>query len=162
MAMAGWGLLLNLLPTPSFTQYNACLLPFLVVTAVDGGRALGAMGPSRKMVIGALLVLYVGAFPLELVRYASWGRAVPGIGYQGNGATSWRIDTVKRIGTLAERYHALDEPHSLSWWPGYFLETRIRPVPAPRTTSGATSRHGSRRSNGNGSASPTTRRSPAG
>ncbi len=136
LVTGAWGIVINQLPTPAHTQYNVCLLPLMAIAAVEGLQALRSAGGRLSKIVAVGLGLYPLAFAFEVLRYTSTGWLVPGVSSHA-GAINWRITTVTQIGALAERHHgSVQERPSLSWWPGYFIETHLRPMPGTENQFG--------------------------
>jgi 4-amino-4-deoxy-L-arabinose transferase-like glycosyltransferase len=128
--------LINLAPTPTFVQYGCVAIPFLVLVAiahVDDSRQLGDLAnaagsrQASRIVLGVLLTAYAAVAPIDLYRYAVYGRDVPGIIDKAD-RVNWRIETVRRVSRELDRLNP-EKRDVVSWWPGYFLESSSRISP---------------------------------
>jgi hypothetical protein len=108
----------SLFPTPTYVQYFAVAVPFLVVGAVELAaevhrRAAGATAARAALAIG------VGAYALlglpDLLRYP---RLSP----------DERIGTVQRVGAIVDEHTRAGET-VLAPWPGYLYGTHAVPAP---------------------------------
>jgi Dolichyl-phosphate-mannose-protein mannosyltransferase len=113
----------SLLPTPSYVQYFAAVIPFLVVVGIEFVAHLGELAREARLrrMLGALLgcavVLYVGLGLADAVRYA-----------RVSGSEEARIGFIGRVAQVVD---AQTRPGDevLSTWPGYLFETHARAVP---------------------------------
>ena len=141
---AGWVwpplLVGSVLPNPFLQQYLCLLVPFLAVEAgvflallVDCGVHWKAtMGTTGKHLCDAAvavstlacLAYYLGVGWRERDRYVHTGVDVPGIWSQDR-TVRWRIETVEGA---AREIDSQNQLVAASWWPGYFVSTRTRPV----------------------------------
>jgi hypothetical protein len=108
----------NLIPTPSYQQYFATLVPFLVIPTVD---LVASWHLSSSRVAGiALVAVVVGALVPPGIVPASTSGVVPrnGLDPSDTRAISSAID-------------ARTDPDEvvLSLWPGFLFETHARPLP---------------------------------
>ena len=119
-------IVVSLLPTPTFHQYFAIALPFLIPGAAllvwDAVQTRSAIAPAL-----ALLVLYLLFLPYDLYRYTVTGKGVIGI-LSPSKAVNWRLDTVLEI---SRQLQQLSRPGELvlSFWPGYIFQTDAACVP---------------------------------
>lgn len=133
----------SLLPTPTYTQYFCIPLPFLIVNAVlfiawlrEGGSPAGGMdGREHRWLhapathaLAVVVGAYMAAAPLDVYRYAVSGMDVPGV-FSSDRAANWRIATIREIGRAIDQEIRPEHPVVISWWPGYFLETRATILP---------------------------------
>lgn len=126
----------SLAPTPTFAQYDCVAVPFLVISAVlwihevwsrRSPESMSAPGRLLRWVATFLVVSYVALAPVDLIRYAFYGRDVPGIAGDGD-RTNWRIPTVQRVTREIDRLNPERRP-VITWWPGYFVESSSRILP---------------------------------
>jgi 4-amino-4-deoxy-L-arabinose transferase-like glycosyltransferase len=127
----------SLVPTPSYTQYFAMVLPFMIVAAclfVAGVRAeliLTAPPALRRRLacLGAMaLTAYVVVAPADIVRYTVDGTNVAGV-YVPSNASNWTIPMIREVGRAVDELMPPGQAVALSFWPGYFVETRARIIP---------------------------------
>jgi hypothetical protein len=109
----------SFLPTPTYQQYFAILVPFLIVEAVVLLASSPAV-PFRPAVLGAAACAYLALGAADVHRFLVTGAGVPGV---------WLPDRVARwsIPHVLEVARAIDEQHlpvGASWWPGYFVSAR--------------------------------------
>ena len=108
-----------LLPTPTYTQYFATTVPFLIVGVVELVRRASDEPPSTRVLLSALgtvsLLTYLVFAPLEYVRIV---RASP-------------EDRPYRVQDVADFIDARTTPGEevLASWPGYLFGTHARTVP---------------------------------
>lgn len=131
----------SLLPTPTYVQYFCLPLPFLIVDAAVGAAVLldriASMrdGRSRarrwRRVITALIALYVVVAPIDMYWFVVGGLIVPGVYTRAN-AKNWTIPAVERIGRVIDEEMSPSGGAAISWWPGYFVETRTEIHPKLR------------------------------
>lgn len=123
-------MLVSLVPTPTFTQYFSMPVPFLIVNAVTFLSKAFAEGVGLRVRQGLALVggLYVLVSPLDFYRYTVGGYMVPGVFYEGD-AANWTIPTIRAVGRAIDREVRPERPVAISFWPGYFVETRASILP---------------------------------
>jgi 4-amino-4-deoxy-L-arabinose transferase-like glycosyltransferase len=124
--------LVSLMPTPTYVQYFCLALPFLVVDAVIGVAPLidrhaatdaGARARWLPWAAGIGLAVYVLVAPIDIYWHIAGGFIVPGVGSREN-AKNWTIPAVQRIGRTIDEEMPPNGGTVISWWPGYFVETR--------------------------------------
>lgn len=121
-------------PTPVHAQYFCAVVPFLGVTAALGLHEMGRLRSvqpalsSVRPLATAVVVLYVGAGGIEAYRYTVDGMQVPGVVSSAD-APNWRIVNIEAVTREMEAQARTVDGRVLSWWPGYFGSTRLRPVP---------------------------------
>lgn len=129
--------LASLLPTPTYAQYFCIVVPFLVVNATLLIARLGygaapprADGARRTLnhLLVSLVVLYVLASPFDVYRYIRAGDGVPGV-YTHRNAINWRIGTIREVSRLIDQEAREATDVALSWWPGYFIESKTSILP---------------------------------
>ena len=108
----------SLLPTPSYAQYFALLVPFLIVEAVVFLAALQA--PSLRPALALGLLAYVGLGLADVRRFLVTGEGVPGF-WTGDRLARWAIPHVVAVGRAIDEQH---QPVGASWWPGYFVSAK--------------------------------------
>lgn len=140
-------IILSFLPTPTFTQYFAATLPFMIVNAVllfsRGGRwelapAGGALhAPTTpgagwryrlKPALAVGCAIYVLVGPYDYYRYGSWARNVPGF-VNRIWDVNWEIPVINRIAATIDEYAVPGHGTAISWWPGYFVQAKTKPYP---------------------------------
>lgn len=125
----------SLLPTPTFGQYFAILVPFLVVGVVELGTAVArelpaeATGLRRRLaaVAGMLVAVHVAVAPID-VWWFTVGGPVAGT-YTRDAARNWTIPMITAVGRAIDEVAPSREGTALSWWSGHFVETRTRVHP---------------------------------
>ncbi|MDQ5820320.1 MAG: DUF2079 domain-containing protein [Actinomycetota bacterium] len=108
----------SLFPTPTYVQYFAVAVPFLVVGAVeliDELRRRQAGGAAARSALAVAVVAYVVLGLPDLVRYP---RLSP----------DERIGTVERAGAIVDE-HTRPGEAVLAPWPGYLYGTHALPAP---------------------------------
>jgi 4-amino-4-deoxy-L-arabinose transferase-like glycosyltransferase len=129
-------LLAGLIPTPTYGQYFTIFLPFVVVGAVELGVAVareleGAGGALRRQiaVLAAVLVgAYVAVAPIDVWWFTKGGTIVPGV-YSREAVQNWTIPTINAVGRAVDEITPPGARPVLSWWSGYFVETRTQVHP---------------------------------
>lgn len=136
LAVAAVLILASFVPTPVYTQYFTMVLPFMIVTAclfVARARAeLAATAPPAlrrgfAYLLAAVFAAYVIPAPLEVYRYTADGTSVPGIHFAPD-ARNWTIPTIRQVGRAVDELMPAGRDVALSFWPGYFVETRTRMI----------------------------------
>jgi hypothetical protein len=114
-------------PTPVYPQYFCMLTPFLLVDAtVFVARLVRESGTPHVQHIGAVaLAAYVVVAPLEFYRYTVTAEVIEGY----DSTTDWKVSTVRAVGRSIDRHVRADHPVGVSFWPGYFVETRAAILP---------------------------------
>lgn len=127
---------ISLAPTPTFVQYFAVPLPFLIISAVlwlhDGSRgarcrSLREMVRSGRIVSWVLVGAYVIVAPIDIYRYSVSGRDVQGVQDRAD-RPNWSIATVRAISRELEEFGRAGL-FVVSWWPGYFVEAPAKILP---------------------------------
>lgn len=123
-------LLVSFVPTPAYAQYFCMPLPFMIVDAVVflGKLAREGSAPRGRHLLASLLALYVLAAPFDVHRYTLGGDDVPGVGRHAN-APSWKLSTIREVGRAIDRELKPGRPAAISFWPGYFVETKATILP---------------------------------
>ena len=122
--------LASFVPTPSYTQYFCMPVPFLIVGAVVFCAALTreSAAPRLRHLLASLAVVYLLVSPLDLYRYTISGVMVPGVRTLDR-VTDWRLTTIRAVGRAIDREVRPERPLVISFWPGYFVETRATIMP---------------------------------
>jgi len=130
-AAAGVLMVVSLAPSPSYAQYFCLLVPFLVAHLAVGferlpaGRARRGLGIS----LAVALVAQVAVAPIEARRFLVTGWNVPGI-LGPSDVPNWRLPVVLAVGAAVDQAVPSDAgPSVMSFWPGYFVETRATIAP---------------------------------
>ncbi len=120
----------SLIPTPVHLSYFCMTVPFLIVDAVVFVAQLSAegAGPGLRRLFATVVALYVLASPFDFYRYTLGGVDVPGIWFHSD-AKNWKVSTIREVGRAIDREVTRERPLAISFWPGYFAETRARIVP---------------------------------
>lgn len=143
LQLAGAMLVVSLLPTPTYGQYFSMFVPFLVLGAIelaawiageirarttDESRASGALLRPLGAVLAVLVSVYVAVAPIDVWWFTRGGDIVPGVFTRAN-ATNWTIPTINAVGRAVDDAMPPGGAAAISWWPGYFVETRARVAP---------------------------------
>jgi hypothetical protein len=114
-------------PTPVYPQYFCMLMPFLLVDATVFVARLvrESTMPHLRHVVAVMLVAYVTVAPLEFYRYTVTAEVIEGY----DSTTDWKISTVRAVGRSIDRHVSGERPVAISFWPGYFVETRAVILP---------------------------------
>jgi len=128
--------LVSLLPTPTYAQYFCVAVPFLAVNAtlliarIARGTVPAANPVGRPLIplLVSFVALYVLASPLDAYRYTWSGDGVPGI-YTRHNAINWHIGTIREVSRLLDQESRDTTDVALSWWPGYFIESKTSILP---------------------------------
>ena len=104
---AGALAVIYLTATPTYLEYTAQMVPFLLIASVP---ALQEMMSRRRWWIAATAVYAVGL--IVALRPAASGS------YRGQKLVLWQMDTVDRVSEILHREAAPDDM-VLSWWEGY-------------------------------------------
>lgn len=120
----------SLLPTPTDTQYFSITVPFLIVDAVVFVAQLAAEGAGRelKRLFAVGVAAYVLVAPFDLYRYTLGGANLPGI-FVHAAAETWHLSTIRAVARAIDGEIRPERPVVISFWPGYFLETKARILP---------------------------------
>jgi hypothetical protein len=129
-------LLAGLVPTPTYGQYFTIFLPFVVVGAVELGVALarevGVAGGALRRQLGVVATVLVGAYvavaPIDVWWFTRGGTIVPGV-YTRDAVQNWTIPTINAVGRAVDELAPPGGKPVLSWWSGYFVETRTQVHP---------------------------------
>ncbi|MBI2217421.1 MAG: glycosyltransferase family 39 protein [Candidatus Rokubacteria bacterium] len=134
LQLAGVLLVVSLVPTPTYPQYFTMFLPFMVVAAAELVLAVAReTGPGRlRRRLGAALALLVGLHvaiaPIDVWWFTVGGDIVPGVFTRAN-VKNWTIPAITRVGRAIDEAMPPEATTAISWWPGYFVETRARVIP---------------------------------
>ena len=114
-------------PTPVYTQYFCMLVPFLLVDAVVFmARLVGEDSTSQlRYLVAVGMAAYILSSPVDVYRYTVTADLLEG---RSNPA-DWRISTVRAVGHSIDRHLRPGRPFAISFWPGYFVETRAAILP---------------------------------
>jgi hypothetical protein len=125
-------LVASLLPSPTYGQYFAILTPFLVTGAVELGTAMARDGAAAPVLrrhlaaVAAVLVgLYVAVAPIDVWWFTKGGTIVPGV-FTREAVPNWTIPTIMAVGRAVDEVMPPGGRPALSWFSGYFVETRAR------------------------------------
>jgi 4-amino-4-deoxy-L-arabinose transferase-like glycosyltransferase len=126
-------LLVSLVPTPTYAQYFCMPLPFMIVEAVVFlGKLFGeASAPRVRHLLASVLAVYVLVSPFDLHRYTLGGDnlpGVPGVDTRAN-AVDWKLSTIRAVGQAIDRELRPGRAVAISFWPGYFVETKAAILP---------------------------------
>jgi hypothetical protein len=108
----------SILPTPSYTQYFALLVPFLIVEAVVLLATLPL--PPLRPLFALGLAAYFALGAADVRRFLVTGAGVPGL-WSADRLPRWSIPHVVAV---ARAIDELNLPVGASWWPGYFVSAR--------------------------------------
>jgi hypothetical protein len=114
-------------PTPVYPQYFCMLTPFLLVDATVFVARLvrESTTPHLRHIAVVALAAYVVVVPLEFYRYTVTAEVIEGY----DSTTDWKVSTVRAVGRSIDRHVRGDHPVAVSFWPGYFVETRAAILP---------------------------------
>jgi hypothetical protein len=114
-------------PTPVYTQYFCMPLPFLVVSAVVFFAKLAdeTTTPRLRHLFAPLIAAYVLVSPVDFYRYTATGDIVAG----RSTPADWRISTIRTVSQTIDRELHPGRTLAISFWPGYFVETRASTMP---------------------------------
>ena len=73
--------------------------------------------------------MYLLVSPLDLYRYTISGVNLPGVYRALDRVTDWRLTTIRAVGRAIDREVRPERPSVISFWPGYFVETRATILP---------------------------------
>src|SRR5205085_7666770 len=76
-------------------------------------------------------VLYALPGPIDMYGYVAGSSAVFDADTPGK-ANNWKIETVRRVGRAVDAAMPPTGGTVISWWPGYFVETRAEVFPKLR------------------------------
>ncbi len=123
----------NFLPTPTYVQYFAALMPFFAVIITGMVNAFyedSRSGTNQAGQVSTMLavmgIIYAIASFSEMYRFTYGGQYVQGVVAHEN-APNWSISTVKKITAEIERLSEGDRA-VISWWPGYFISSSCLPI----------------------------------
>ena len=129
-------LLAGLVPTPTYGQYFTIFVPFVVLGAVELGVAVArelagaALSLRRQLgvVAATLVAVYVAVAPIDVWWFTKGGTIVPGV-YSRDAVPNWTISTINAVGRAVDELAPPGGKPVLSWWSGYFVETRTQVHP---------------------------------
>lgn len=111
--------LISLFPTPTYTQYFATTVPFLIVGVVELVRASAAEPAATRALFSAAAAVWLLAYlvfaPVELARII---RSSP----------ENRPARVQEVADFVDA-HTVPDEEVLASWPGYLFGTDAKPVP---------------------------------
>jgi hypothetical protein len=109
---------ISLLPTPSYPQYFAMLIPFLIVEAVVFLATLDPVPLRPALIVGMVAYLALGL--ADVRRFLVTGTGVPGL-WARDRIARWSIPHVVAVGRAIDEQQ---QPVGASWWPGYFVSAK--------------------------------------
>jgi 4-amino-4-deoxy-L-arabinose transferase-like glycosyltransferase len=114
-------------PTPVYGQYFCMLVPFLLVDAVVFiANVVREDATSRaRHLVAVAIVAYVLMSPADVYRFTVSAELIEGHEHPGD----WRIPTIRAVGHAVDRHLRLEHPFAVTFWPGYFVETRAAMLP---------------------------------
>jgi hypothetical protein len=125
------------LPTPTWTQYFAVVVPFLIAGCLETAPALAASrlenGLARggaAVVLAVAATLYVVLAAVGIHRYAVSAEGIP----HEPPAASWKIEEIRRVSAAIDDLSESGE-EVLALWPGYLFGTHASVVPGLETRS---------------------------
>lgn len=123
-------LVVSFVPSWVYMQYFCMPLPFMIVEAVVFlGKLVGeAPAPRVRRLLAAVLAVYVLASPPDFHRYTVGGHNMPGVSDHWD-AVNWKLSTIRAVGQAIDRELRPERPVAISFWPGYFVETRAAILP---------------------------------
>lgn len=131
-ALGLWGL--NLIPTPTYVQYFAPTVPFMIVLALFGAKDIydwasrsAAFEKGARTLLVLLLGVYLWHLPSDVERYTRSGVGVIGIGNPVF-ARDW---TVSKMGEVAKKLDFYTAPGEqvIAFWPGFFIGSKAEIYP---------------------------------
>ena len=128
-------LIINFLPRPSYVQYFCILVPFLIITSLEGiaelclsfkplGRLTGKIAQAVLLIF--FLWFYFNKLPSDYLRYTKTGDGVIGIRTLEE-AKHWNIKNISKISNAISIYSEAGE-EVYSPWPGYLFQSHARAV----------------------------------
>ena len=128
-------MIVSFLPTPTFTQYFTVLVPFMVINIIlvfaslkDETRVPASVRRRLRIPLAAACALYILVWPYDYDRYGTWGHHIPGF-LSRVWDVNWEIPVINRVSAAIDQYADSTNPTAISWWPGYFVESRTAPFP---------------------------------
>lgn len=112
----------SLLPTPTYQQYFAISIPFLIIDSMPVLIDFYNRGHWKKKVFIGFILLYSGTGFFEMYQFLYSGVNVPGIGFSF-AASGWKIKTVRKVTKKLDEL-VDDREAIITWWPGYLLESK--------------------------------------
>lgn len=137
-------LIFSFLPNPAHTQYLVVAVPFLIVALLGAVAERWTSWSSSyqkqnrrrlKQLLTVAASVYIAGGIFDGYRYTFGGENVPGIGWSWN-ASNWKIETVREISGFLDTYSSQPDVPVISWWPGYFVESRTSPLPGMENNFG--------------------------
>jgi 4-amino-4-deoxy-L-arabinose transferase-like glycosyltransferase len=131
MSLTAFSLILvSLMPTPVYTQYFCIPIPFMIVGAVAFLASLARETHGRRLrhLFASVAVMYVLVSPLDLYRYTVGGDFVPGVVSRAD-VINWKLPTIRAVSRAIDQEVRADRPVAISFWPGYFVETKAVILP---------------------------------
>ena len=121
----------SLLPTPTFVQYFAVVVPFMAITSVVAMSWLIEVARQKRrqaaagLLLTVALAVYVVVVPLDVQGYL-----VPQPDPLNPAASldNWKIATVNDITSIIDANTTPGEA-VMSWWPGYFVQSHSAIMP---------------------------------
>lgn len=122
--------LASLIPTPAYTQYFSMTVPFLIVDALVFVARLSAEAtvPALRHLFGVLVAVYILVAPVDFYRYTITDEGLL-LHSDRRELRNWRISTIRAVGQAIDQEIRPERPYVISFWPGYFAETRARVFP---------------------------------
>ncbi len=129
----GMFVVINLMPTPSDTQYFCALMPFIWLLLIESYVSYQRLaGPNNQISIidenqsvpsiikymPVIIALYIAVAPIDMYRYSVGGNKVPGI----DRVDHWKISRIRQISNWLDE-HVKPGEQIISSWPGYLLES---------------------------------------
>lgn len=114
----------SLAPSPTYFQYFVVTIPFLVINAVYCISFVDFRTTKNRYIFFTLFILFAAPIPNEMWRYSVSGKGLAGFENPGQWSIQSVRTTSRRIDTAAH-----GDSFGLSWWPGYFVESKTKISP---------------------------------
>ena len=124
--------IVHALPTPSYTQYYGCIVPFLILALCEDIHPLQTDSPvlsrrgKRLYILITVLSLYVLAGGYGIYRVTLSGEHVMGL-WSSRHRQDWKISSIRKVSQAID--HFSGGAPVVTTWPGYMVESKSPAMP---------------------------------
>ena len=124
--------IVHALPTPSYTQYYECIIPFLILALCEEIPLWSSSDATRRwrgalpFILAVLFGLYMVAGGYGIYRITLSGNYVMGL-WSSRYRQDWKISSVRKVSRAID--HLAGGAPVIATWPGYMVESTSMTMP---------------------------------